>query len=305
MRWVIGCTMAVLGFGDRSFPAYCAFAAAVATAARERCWPELLPWDTVNRQSPQDFARWGRRLGAALGLELELEHQPTPPATETLTLVSRRDHGAAVGAPMAILRFALPPASRWQRLRGHGFTRFEAGDLLGVVPTGSAIPRFHSLASGARDGFIEIVVRRHPGGLASTQLTDLEPGQSLRGFLRPLAGFIRNNRSKRPIQQYFGLRDPDSDYLYDRELAQWQREVKLAGLALAASRGAPPRHVQNSLRQAAPQLLDAIRRDARIMVCGGRAMAGGVADTLADILKPEGLSPAQLKAADRYVEDVY
>lgn len=321
--------LAVLGFGDRSFPAYCAFAAAVAAAARERGWPELLSFDTIDRQSPQDFARWGRRLGAALGLELELDHQPTPPPTETLTLLSRRDYGAAVGAPMAILRFALPATSGWQRLRGHGFTRFEAGDLLGVVPNGSPIPRFYSLASGARDGFIEIVVRRHPGGLASTQLTDLEPGQTLRGFLRPqpgfhadrtqapliligagtgvgpLAGFIRNNRSKRPIQLYFGLRDPDSDFLYDRELAQWQREGKLAGLALAASRGATPRHVQNSLRQAAPDVLDAVRQGARVMVCGGREMAGGVADTLADILKPEGLSPAQLKAADRYVEDVY
>ena len=41
------------------------------------------------------------------------------------------------------------------------------------------------------------------------------------------------------------------------------------------------------------------------MVCGGREMAAGVADTLAEILAPAGLTPAVLKAEGRYVEDVY
>ena len=49
--------MAVLGFGDRSFPAYCAFAKAVARAAEAKGWPELMPLDTIDRQSPQDFTR--------------------------------------------------------------------------------------------------------------------------------------------------------------------------------------------------------------------------------------------------------
>src|SRR5690606_23728380 len=53
-------SLAVLGFGDRGFPAYCAFAKAVARAAAAKGWPELIPLDTVDRQSPQDFARWGR-----------------------------------------------------------------------------------------------------------------------------------------------------------------------------------------------------------------------------------------------------
>lgn len=321
--------LAVLGFGDRSFPAFCAYAAGVDAAARAKGWPVLLPYDSIDRQSPQQFARWGRALGAALGIDLALDHQPAQPAAETLTLLTRRDYGAAVEVPMSILRFALPPSSGWRRLLGRGFTRFEPGDLLGIVPAGSAIPRFYSLASGSRDGFIEIVVRRHSGGLASTQLTDLEPGQTASGFLRPhpgfhadrsrspliligagtgvgpLAGFIRNNRSKRPIDLYFGLRNPDSDLLYDLELARWQAEGKLAGLVLAASRSEPPRYVQGALKASAPQVRDAIRRGARVMVCGGREMARGVTDTLAEILQPDGLTPAMLKAADRYVEDLY
>jgi sulfite reductase (NADPH) flavoprotein alpha-component len=229
--------LAVLGFGDRSFPVYCAFANAVAAAAEAKDWPELLPLDTVDRQSPQDFARWGRALGDVLGIDLDLAHQPVLPTTETLALISRRDYGAEVQAPTAILRFALPKATLWQRLRGAGFARFTAGDLIGILPEGSPVPRLYSLASAHRDGFVEIVVKRHPGGLASGQFTALEPGDTVTAFLRrnpgfqpghgrapliligdgtgigPLAGFVRGNTRHRPIHLFFGMRHPHSDFL--------------------------------------------------------------------------------------------
>ena len=41
------------------------------------------------------------------------------------------------------------------------------------------------------------------------------------------------------------------------------------------------------------------------MVCGGRDMAAGAADALAEILAPTRLTPAVLKSEGRYVEDVY
>ena len=321
--------LAVLGFGDRSFPAYCAFAEAVQQAAFAKGWATLVPFDTVNRQSPQDFARWGRSLGRALGIELELAHQPTPPVTEKLTLTSRRDYGAEVQAPTAILRFAMPKATLWQCLTGQGFARFRAGDLLGVLPEGSTVPRLYSLASGAKDGFVEIVVRKHPGGLCSGQLTGLEPGQSVRAFLRrnpgfhagrgrtpliligagtgigPLAGFIRANTSRRPIQLYFGMRHPDSDFFFGDDLRTWVAGGRLSRLVTAVSRGARPQYVQDALRSEVTEVAEAIARGARVMVCGGPDMARGVRAALADILGPGGLTPAILKAEGRYVEDVY
>ena len=182
-------TLTVLGFGDRSFPAFCTFAKAVSAAAEANGWQKLIAFDTVDRQSPQDFSRWGRALGMAMGIELELTHQPVLPETQSLTLISRRDYGAEVQAPTAILRFALPQASLWRRLLGHGFGRFQAGDLLGILPEGSAVPRFYSLASGHGDGFVEIVVRKLPGGLCSGQLMALERGNLISAFLRLNPGF--------------------------------------------------------------------------------------------------------------------
>ena len=319
--------VAVLGFGDRSFPAYCAFARAVETRAHSLGWDMLIPFDTVDRQSPQDFARWGRALGEALGHPLELAHHPVRPVTQALTLVSRRDYGAEVQAPTAILRFALPSLSLWHRLTRRGLARFSAGDLIGILPHGSEVPRFYSLASSRRDGFVEIVVRKHTGGLCSGQLMALEPGQSIAAFLRPnpgfratkkpliligagtgigpLAGFIRGNSRHRPVHLFFGMRHADSDFLYAEDLARWRADGRLSRITTAASRGDRPHYVQDALRNEAGHVARMIREGARVMVCGGRGMATGVTEALAEILEPWGMAPAMLKAEGRYVEDTY
>ena len=44
----------------------------------------------------------------------------------------------------------------------------------------------------------------------------------------PLAGFIRGNARLRPIHLFFGMRHPDSDFLYGEDLRAWQDEGRLA-----------------------------------------------------------------------------
>lgn len=321
--------LAVLGFGDSSFPAFCGYAERISSLAARKGWRQFLGLATVDRQSAQDFARWGSELGAVYGVALDLVHQPVLPALTPITLVSRRDYGAEVQAPSSILRFSLPTRSLWQRLTGAGITRFEPGDLLGIVPEGSSLPRFYSLASGAADGFIEIVVRRQPGGLCSGQLTMLEPGQTASAFVRrnpafragagrapviligagsgigPLAGVIRANVRRRHLHLFFGIRHAASDFLYGEEFSQWHEQGRLTSLVTATSRGRQPHYVQDALRREAAEVMALIGQGALIMVCGGRDMAAGVREALAHILAPAGLTPAMLKAEGRYVEDVY
>jgi sulfite reductase (NADPH) flavoprotein alpha-component len=321
--------MAILGFGDRSFPEFCGFARNIDTAAQLGGWPELLPIDSVDRQSPQDFSRWGKALGESMGFNLDLVHLPEKPQVNDLPLSQRTDFGAEVQAPTAILRFALPHKSLWQRLTRKGMPRFAAGDLVGILPAGSDVPRFYSLASSSSDGFAEICVRKHPGGLCSAQLLDLAPGDTIRAFIRhnpafrpnrakspviligagtgigPLAGFIRANRAQRPFHLFFGARHPSSDMLYGPDLITWAKQGHLASLTTAFSRTKDRLYVQDALRRDAKRIANLMAGGAQILVCGGREMAQGVHEALADILAPMGLSPAVLKAQGRYAEDVY
>lgn len=324
-----GVPLIVLGFGDRSFPAFCAFAETVETAAKGAGWAMPMALDRIDRQSPQAFARWSHAFGDLIGLPLDITHQPLPPHSTALRLVSRKDYGEGVQAPTTILRFSLPKMGLWHRLTGRGFGRFQAGDLLGIVPQGDSVARLYSLASAHTDGFVEIVVRKHPGGLCSGQLLALQPGETVQAFLRPnpgfqpdrsrapliligagtgigpLAGFLRANRGHRPMHLWFGARHPQADYLYAEDLAEWQSDGRLTGLHTAFSRTDRRHYVQDALREDAEAIRRLVAEGARVMVCGGREMAQGVRAAMTEILRPDGLSPATLKAGGRYAEDTY
>ncbi|MFH3479022.1 PepSY domain-containing protein [Xanthobacter variabilis] len=318
--------VAVLGFGDRSFPRFCGFAEDVAGALQAKGWPLLMPMKRIDRRSAQEFAQWGQDLGAALGHELTLTHIAETPKTQVLTLVEREDYGAAVGAPVAILRFRMPQS------RGHAspLPEFEAGDLLAIVPPGSAMPRFYSLASSTRDGMAEICVRLREGGLCSSFLHGLKAGDEVDAFIRtnptfhpaegrmpliligagagigPLAGFVRANAPGRPVHLYWGGRSPSSDFLYEHELARHLAEKRLTSLSTAFSRApAGSAYVQDRIAADAPRLRELIRQGAQILVCGGRDMAEAVRRALDPIVHPLGLDLATLKTHGRYVEDVY
>lgn len=196
-------------------------------------------------------------------------------------------------------------------------------------PVTRHVPRFYSLASASRDGVLEICVRRLEHGVCSRFLCDLKIGESAEGFIQknphfqphrgkspviligagtgigPLVGFIRGNRSHRPMNLYWGGRLAESDFLYQDTLHACLADARLTRLQVAFSRSPTPKYVQDVLRDYSAQVRDLIARDAQILVCGGRRMAADVAIAMEAILAPMDLSVAALKQAGRYLEDTY
>ena len=325
---------AVLGFGDRQFPQFCKFAHDTQAALLAHGWHRLLDIDTIDRQSAQAFTRWGNAVGKLIGQDLNLVHTPRRPRTDTFALIERVDYGEKVNAPTSILRFrAVPPqgfkGGLMRLFGGNGLPHFEVGDLLGVLPPGSAIPRFYSLASKTGDGFLEICVRKVPGGLCSEFLHGLQPGGRMDAFIQlhpdfrpvagkapviligsgtgigPLAGFIRNNTGKHPMYLYWGGRDPASDFLYKPELDTYLADGRLTGLHAAFSRVKDGAYVQDRVLGDAAQLRQLLEKGGQVLVCGSRAMAKNIVQALDEILAPLSLSVATLKAQGRYREDVF
>ncbi|WP_460135351.1 PepSY domain-containing protein [Pseudomonas sp. S1_E04] len=314
-----GQPFAVLGFGDRQFAHFCQYAQAVQAALVQAGGVALLPLETINRRSSQAFARWGRDLGDVLGQALTLVHSSEPPPTQPLVLVGSTVYGERMQSPTRILRFKVPGT----------LPSFQAGDLVGIVPPGSPIPRFYSLASSADDGVLEICVRKHAGGLCSGFLHDLTVGASIDAFIQPnpqfrpasgahpviligagtgigpLAGFIRNNKAKHPMHLYWGGRNPASDFLYEPELNGYLADRRLTTLRAAFSQAQDHSHVQDRLRSDALALRRLMEKGAQVLVCGSREMAKGVMQTLDEVLAPLNLSVQALKAQGRYREDVY
>ncbi len=325
--------VAVLGFGDRSFPHFCRFARDVADALDARGCPQLLPMKRVDRRSPQEFAQWGHDLADVLGHDLTLTHVAEPPKTTRLVLAGGLVSGGGGGGRVALRPF---PAPRPPPPAPPGpLPAFEAGDLVGIVPPGQGtpgdvMPRFYSLASSTRDRVLEICVRLREGGLCSTFLHALQPGEGIDAFVRenptfrpakgrgpliligagagigPLAGFVRANAAGRPVHLYWGGRSAASDFLYEHELAQHLAERRLTTLRTAFSRDADESaYVQDRIAADAPRLRELVKQGAQILVCGGRDMAEAVTRALEPVVRPLGLDLPTLKSSGRYVEDVY
>ncbi|EZI28080.1 PepSY domain-containing protein [Pseudomonas extremaustralis] len=314
-----GLPFAVLGFGDRQFPRFCQYAHQVQDAMVQVGGTPLLGLETVNRQSSQEFARWGDALAVPLGHDLPLIHTAQRPSTCQLELSERIVYGEAVNAPTHVLRF---------KAKG-GLPRFQAGDLVGIFLPDNPAPRFYSLASCADDGVLEICVRKHPGGLCSGFLHDLEIGGSVEAFIQPnpqfrpasgahpviligagtgigpLAGFIRHNTAKHPMHLYWGGRNPASDFLYEPELNRYLADHRLTALRAAFSQVQDRSYVQDRLLSDALALRRLIEKGAQVLVCGSREMAKGVMHALDEVLAPLNLSVQALKTQGRYREDVY
>ncbi|WP_295872583.1 PepSY domain-containing protein [uncultured Zhongshania sp.] len=313
---------AVLGFGDRQFGNFCAFADLVTEKLKQRDWPQILETTYIDRQSGPSFEQWGTVLGAAIDTPLSLHYKPLPRATKSLILIARKTYGEQVNAHTCILRFK--PAKP-----GRSLPAFAAGDLVGILPPNCDAPRFYSLASMNKDGVLEICVRRQEDGLCSNFLYNMKIGESANVFIQkntrfkpcrgktpiiligagtgigPLIGFIRANTKHRTMHLYWGGRLAESDFLYQEELQSYIDDKRLSQLHTAFSRSSKPEYVQNKLLDDADQICTLLTENAQILVCGGRQMATDVATAINTILAPLSLDVATLKKAGRYLEDTY
>ncbi|HEX9856855.1 MAG TPA: N-acetylglucosamine transferase, partial [Paracoccaceae bacterium] len=282
----------------------------------------LLPMADVNRRSSQSFAAWGRDLGAALALpDLALDYTPPRPRTRRLVLAEREDFDG-LGAPAAILRFRAETR----------LPKFQAGDLLGILPPADPVARLYSLASSAREGYVELCVAKVDGGICSTHLLGLAPGEAIDAYVEhnpdfrpargkatimigagtgiaPFAGMIRQNHTgkgpARPLELFFGLRHPERDFYYREAIADWQQDGRLTGFYPAFSRHEGRSYVQDQLRAAAEQMAARLRAGATVMVCGSSRMAQAVAHEIDAIAATIGTSVAELRQRGRYLEDIY
>ena len=92
-----------------------------------------------------------------------------------------------------------------------------------------------------------------------------------------------------PIHVYYGFRDKTKDFLFEKEITEFEKEGVITKLNIAESRaqdGSPKTYVQDLIRRDAATLFDLIiNKDAAIYICGdAKGMAKGVQDALADML---------------------
>lgn len=134
----------------------------------------------------------------------------------------------------------------------------------------------------------------------------------------PFRAFLQERRATKasgPAWLFFGHQRRATDFFYENELTDLQRDGALTRLSLAWSRdGAGKVYVQDKMREDGAELFQWLERGAHFYVCGdAKRMAKDVEAALADIAASHGgKSPDEAKAyienlkrAGRYQADVY
>lgn len=144
-----------------------------------------------------------------------------------------------------------------------------------------------------------------------------------RGFLQERRFRIQNRKDEvldsnfevAPALLYFGCRHPDQDFLYQKELEEFDRDGTLTDLHVAFSRlNKEKTYVQHLMANHSSNLYELIvKKNGYVFVCGdGFSMAKDVHSTLLQILKEHGMDHeeathmlADMMKQGRYVRDIW
>jgi sulfite reductase (NADPH) flavoprotein alpha-component len=330
----------LLALGDRHYEKFCGFGHTLDHALEAAGATRLFPMVEVDDNDPLAIEHWRIAVGFLGGGPTNPgAHDFLGGAAEPLRpwrLAARECvNPGSQGAPLYRIDLLPPPGFEPRWLAG-ALVEMLPGRAGPQVDKAATAPRRYSIASLPAEGLVRLFVRqaRHDGGLglASGWLTvDAPPGGDihLRLLENPAfapcgddcpAVFIGNGSGWAGLRAHllarfaagrhrnwllFGERQRACDGFFLDETSAWQAAGKLETVDLVFSRDQPGRrHVQDRLRESAPELRQWLEAGACVHVCGSlEGMAAGVDAALADILGQDGLD--DLVASGRYRRDVY
>lgn len=310
---------AVLGFGDRQFPYYCAFAKQIDTAMARKNHRRLLPLDCINRQSVQTFQHWVNDLGNLFDLPLSPDlAQITSQKKWQNLIIHRINHFEDAKGITAHIQL--------QHEKGKKL-RFQPGDLVEIAPSGAIVPRLYSIASPPGKSTLDLYVREHKQGQCSPILCHLNPGEKVHYILKshdsfrmprkgsvimiavgtgiaPFLSMIEAEKDRQRLTLFWGLRNRAQDFPFKPTLLRWSQ---MDGLDFypAFSSDIPKNYVTDALDRQADQLRQQITNGASILFCGSKPAAQSIATSLSRILSKTSWTLAQLRTEKRYIEDIF
>jgi len=286
----------VIGFGSKSYPDYCAFAAEVDRAMTKLPWfQQALSLHTVNDKSAVEFTDWVKAFNHQCGFTLATTpavYAAKPKKLKTLKVVEKV--------------FEESDQTFLLTLKANGITKYTSGDLLAIYPANDGRERLYSI--GKYHGKIQLVVKLHPGGFGSGFLNNLKLGDQFKARIianqsfhlpkkaksvamiangtgiAPFLGMMQQNGSSKHL--YVGFRtETNMTQRYNTQITAFEPKKSNHHSHWAFSRQEAFAH---------PYVMDLIQRDSEffakllaedgvVMICGSLAMLRNVEDKLDEI----------------------
>lgn len=290
-------TFSVVGFGSTSYPNFCQFAyEAHELLKAQKCAQALDKVFTVNNQSFEAFSNWTHSWAKSRGMTLHLEKPKTTMA---------KNH---ISDFVVVDRVDLEKEDTFLlTLKNLNGAKVASGDLLSVTPEEDGRERLYSIGR-LKNNTLAISVKKHPNGICSNRLGQLDKGEILtagvvnnRHFhlpkdskeavliatgtgIGPFLGMIVSNTPKRKLHLYWGGRAPESLNLYKPYIDEALAQKKLHHFMPAYSRvGNDKTYVQHLVKEDGNKIAELLNKGGYVMICGSIAMQREVMNELKTI----------------------
>ncbi|HRB72722.1 MAG TPA: FAD-binding oxidoreductase, partial [Flavobacterium sp.] len=308
----------VLGFGSKSYPDFCKFAFEVHNILEQQTWATpLLDIHTVNDKSPDDFQRWANLWSQKAEIPFSgsmIDFQGKPKGLKTFTVVSKTELAHTDGA------FLIQIAPQRK-------LKFTSGDLLAIYPANDHRERQYSI--GKVGNTVQLSVKLYPGGLGSSYLYALQPGDTVQARIvgnkhfhfpkkarnvimisngtgiAPFLGMLDENKGAN-CYLYSGFRGEASFDLYRDGIDSCLASQKLKQLHVAYSREGAKQYVKDLLVRDAVFIAETLQSGGVIMICGSLAMQQNVMTLLEMVCKEQsGMELSHYQSHNQILTDCY
>lgn len=289
-------SFSVVGFGSLAYADFCQFAIDVDSALQAHtAFKPLVALHKINNQSYEAFNTWLKEWNDASNINISInkpEQRKSNKNHKSFRVISR--------TPLNVDDTYL------LRLRPHKKQRFKSGDLLGFIPEEDGLERLYSVARVDDD--VLLSVKKHEFGVCSTYFSKLDEEDVIKAKLQrnyefhfpnyahkvlligngtgiaPFLGMIANNTAKKEVHLFWGARTKASLELYKPYIDVALKNQQLTQFYSAYSQEQNHKiYVQDTVKEHAEVVVDILKNEGVIMICGSVAMQSDVLQVLGDI----------------------
>jgi len=287
-------TFSVLGFGSTNYEKFCQFAKDIdALLGENSSFKAAIPLALVNKGNYRMFKTWADAWSSWKGIELQLPEK-LPIGKEVEYEFSIGDRAEVFDGVATLFNLELHTKKK---------RKFEAGDLIAVVPNEQEEPRYYSVGKNKK-GNLVLSIKKQDDGLVSNQLYHLGVGETFTAahvvnahFHFPLdvpkviliangtgiAPFLGMMHFSKEIETelYWGVRTKSTYDLVAPEINDALNRGTLNRFHLALSQEESAYdYVQNMIARHAATLNTDLKNGATLMICGSLAMQKAVFEVL-------------------------
>lgn len=309
----------VVGFGSNAYKDFCGFAKRVDMLLDSQS--QLVRFTEIfmiNDRSADGFSKWAKSWGEKAGIPLM-----TSPAYYSLKIAGLKNikviSKTKIDEQNTTFTIGLKPFGE----------KFNSGDILAVYPAGDNSERLYSIGKKGKN--IQLFVKLHPQGLGSQYLYNLTIDTTIKARIirnqefhfpynasevamiangtgiAPFLGMMREKHPGTKKYLYCGFRY-SSEITRNLEKAASEniREKKLDSFKISFSKEENKKYVMDLMREDEIRILNLLKSDGVIMICGALAMQRDVELLLSEICDKNNLHPLDYyKENKRILADCY